>query len=122
MTKMTGGILSCALGLWSGTAIADTYIVNGDGSADFLTITAAVVAAQDGDVILVHAGLYEEGPISLLGKRVVINGVLGGVDSVKERPSSWPQNTNTHNRAGPNSMPLRWPMWQLKAAAAAASY
>lgn len=85
MTKMTGGLLSCALCFSSGTALADTYTVNGDGSADFLTITAAVAAAQDGDVILVNAGLYEEGPISLLGKRIVINGVLGGVDSVKVR-------------------------------------
>ncbi len=40
--------------------LTDTIIVDKDGSGDYTTIAAAVKAAETGDTILVHQGLYEE--------------------------------------------------------------
>lgn len=43
--------------------LSDTIIVDKDGSGDYTTITAAVKAAESGDTIVVHPGLYEEDAI-----------------------------------------------------------
>ncbi|MFO8077219.1 MAG: NosD domain-containing protein [Thermoplasmatota archaeon] len=52
---------------------AKTIIVDGDGSGDYLTITAAVQAAQQGDTILVREGVYEETEI-LIDKTITLTG------------------------------------------------
>lgn len=52
---------------------AKTIIVDNDGSGDYTTITAAVNAAQQGDTILVHNGVYEETEI-LIDKTITLTG------------------------------------------------
>ncbi len=41
-------------------ALSATWVVDGAGGGDFLTIQAAVDAAGPGDSVLVRAGLYQE--------------------------------------------------------------
>lgn len=48
--------------------------VNPDGTADHSTIQAAVAAASDGDIIIVHAGTYTES-VKATNKKVYIIGV-----------------------------------------------
>ncbi|HMA83529.1 MAG TPA: right-handed parallel beta-helix repeat-containing protein [Candidatus Thermoplasmatota archaeon] len=52
---------------------AKTIIVDKDGSGDYTTITAAVDAAQPGDTIFVHDGVYEETEI-LIDKTITLTG------------------------------------------------
>ena len=76
-----------SVGLSSGLAFADTLTVDDDGGADFTSITAAVNFASTGDTILVNAGLYEEGPISFLGKTQVLLSILFGRKQIIQWPS-----------------------------------
>ena len=62
----------------------DTIIVDQDGLGDFTTIKAAVNAAQSGDIILIHSGIFEEEDIfintslSITGEDVLTTIVSGG--------------------------------------------
>ena len=49
-----------SLWMWSGVAGAEVLRVEQDGSGDFTSINSAMGAAEDGDVIQVGAGVYEE--------------------------------------------------------------
>lgn len=77
-------VIACLLGA-AATAGADTLTVRQDGSGDFLTIGAAVVAAVTGDLIDIGPGTYYEQvvvakSISLVGagaSSTVIDGSLG---------------------------------------------
>ena len=52
---------------------AGVLVVDSDGSGDFTTVSAAVLAAQDGDTILVHEGNYvEAAPVVINGKPLSI--------------------------------------------------
>jgi len=44
---------------------SNTIIVDIDGSGDYTSITAAVAAANNGDTILVHNGVYQETDIEI---------------------------------------------------------
>jgi hypothetical protein len=52
--------LMCILVLGSGMALATTHFVTPNGTGDYLTIGAAVAAANDGDTVLVGPGNYGE--------------------------------------------------------------
>lgn len=73
---LAGGVVAGAMQL-IGPA---THVVSSDGSGDFLTISAAVDAAEDGDRILVKPGRYPE-TVELIGKDVEIRGD-GPIDTV----------------------------------------
>jgi len=53
------------------SAFAAEYQVKQDGTGDFTTIQAAIDAAQDGDVIVVHPGTYYEN-IRFDGKNITL--------------------------------------------------
>lgn len=53
-----------------------SFRVAGDGSGDFITISEAVAAAQDGDTILVAPGKYSEGFI--IDKDITLRGQVKG--------------------------------------------
>jgi hypothetical protein len=54
---------------------AGVLVVDADGGGDFTTLSAAVAAAVDGDMILVHDGDYvEPAPIVIDGKALTIAG------------------------------------------------
>jgi len=60
--------------LLTSTALADTWIVDDDGKADFDNIYLAVAAASDGDVILVMEGTYYASYINPHGKAILVEG------------------------------------------------
>jgi len=66
---LTAGLLLTA------TNVFAQITVEQDGSGDHTTITAAINAAEDGDLILIGPGTYAEGPISFLGKELTLDGV-----------------------------------------------
>ena len=66
---ITAGLLLTA------TNVFAQITVEQDGSGDHTTITAAINAAEDGDLILIGPGTYAEGPISFLGKELTLDGV-----------------------------------------------
>ena len=69
-------------------AIADVIIVNGDGTADFITIQDAIDFALPGDEVLVEPGAYPE-TIDFLGKGIVVRSVLGpDFTSIKAPPET----------------------------------
>jgi len=55
---------------------ANTITVNLDGSADYLTIQDGIYAAEDGDIVLVWPGVYEE-EVNFLGKAITVRGTDG---------------------------------------------
>lgn len=55
---------------------AATIIVNYDGTGDYLTIQEAIVAADNGDTVLVRPGVYEE-EVNFLGKAITVQGMDG---------------------------------------------
>lgn len=52
-------------------ALAAEYQVKGDGTGDFQTIQEAIYAAADGDVVIVHPGMYYEN-IRFEGKNITL--------------------------------------------------
>ncbi len=61
-------------------AVADTYLVEPDGTGDFPTIQAAIDAAIDGDIIELADGIfYEDGnrDLDFLGKAITVRSVSG---------------------------------------------
>lgn len=72
---MRAFILSCAVLLGTGAAIAETYTVRPDGTGDFPTIQAAVDAAVHGDIIEMTDGTFTgEGnrDVTYNGKGIII--------------------------------------------------
>jgi hypothetical protein len=59
-TLITAIAISLLAGSAVGVAAEVTHVVAQDGSGDFTTISDAVVAAQDGDTIMVRPGTYTE--------------------------------------------------------------
>ena len=57
-TAQSIGIVAALLLLISCAALADTYVVNAEGTGDFVTIQEAVDAADDGDIIELANGAY----------------------------------------------------------------
>jgi hypothetical protein len=51
-------LLSVTVLALAGTTLAETYVVNPDGTGDFPTIQAAVDAAQDGDIVELTDGMF----------------------------------------------------------------
>ncbi|MCX5752279.1 MAG: S8 family serine peptidase, partial [Candidatus Krumholzibacteria bacterium] len=72
---LNGGSQKVSL-IVSGAAKNHLWHVYEDGSGDAPTITAAVEAADDGDSIFVHQGIYHEAGISV-SKTLIIAGVDG---------------------------------------------
>jgi len=70
----------CAVVLTS-IAVADTWIVDDDGQADFSTIQSAVEFANDGDEIYVMPGMYTASQssyvVNLLGKAIWLHSAMG---------------------------------------------
>ncbi|GJM23098.1 MAG: hypothetical protein DHS20C15_30130 [Planctomycetota bacterium] len=64
LTSFLIGALSSAL------LAADVLVVRDDGGGDFVSLEAAVLAAQDGDVLLLHGDFATETP-TLIGKSLV---------------------------------------------------
>ena len=60
--------------LQEAVAAFHTWHVNSDGTGDYTTISAAVSAASDGDIIIVHPATYTES-VHAYGKKVHIKGV-----------------------------------------------
>ena len=60
-----------------------TYHVCQEGSGDYLTISIAIFAAQDGDTLIVHPGIYYEN-INFEGKNIVLTS-LYGIESYDRR-------------------------------------
>jgi hypothetical protein len=74
---MRGPIVSVfAFALLSTSALGGVITVDDDGGADFLDLPPAVAAAQDGDTILVHPGLYSA--FALHAKPLTILGLASG--------------------------------------------
>ena len=69
-------------------AQADVLVVDDDGGADHTEIRAAVLAAQDGDLILVRAGTYER--VVVDGKELSIVGLEDGVVITGDYPAEAP--------------------------------
>jgi hypothetical protein len=69
-------VLAVAIGLAT-AAVGETWTVDDDWVADFYSIQDAIIAASDGDVIIVEPGVY--GPFAMYGKKVrlVANGATG---------------------------------------------
>ena len=68
MKKLIIILLCLAL---AGSSYAATIIVKTDGSGDYSTIQAAIDDSNDGDVIIVQPGLYDEN-INFLGKNITV--------------------------------------------------
>ena len=86
--SVRGVLLSLLLGV---SASAATWHVDDDGAdhdgADFVSIQAAIDAAGDGDVIVVHPGLYVADPgasevVDTLGKKVNIQSSGGHENTI----------------------------------------
>lgn len=71
---------------WAPSLQADTLYVQQDGSGQFTTIEAALVAAADGDVILVGQGTYHESP--LVNKSVTIKSETGCLTTILDGDDS----------------------------------
>lgn len=61
----------------TGSVCADTFVVNPDGSGDYLTITSAVTWAPDGSTIAIADGDYSEA-ITLVGRTLTLEPLLEG--------------------------------------------
>jgi hypothetical protein len=73
---------------------AETWVVDRNGKADFISIQEAIHFSSNGDFIIVHEGVYEE-QIDFLGKEITVegasrestiingNGMLGSVVTFK---------------------------------------
>lgn len=73
--------IALALFLASPAALATTWTVDDSGGADFTTISAAIAAAVDGDVIVVRPGSYSA--FDVIDEHLVIRGDgTGDVDVV----------------------------------------
>ena len=59
------------LGMWCTAAAGRTIYVDDDGTADFNSIQAAINDANDGDIIIVKAGLYPES-VQFHGKNITL--------------------------------------------------
>ncbi len=68
------GLLLCCAALLPTPGFGATYQVNQDGSGDSTTIQAAIDAAVNGDVIVVHPGTYYEN-IHFDGKNITLRSV-----------------------------------------------
>lgn len=68
--------IALALFLASPAALATTWTVDDSGGADFTTISAAIAAAVDGDVIVVRPGSYSA--FDVVGKSLVVRAESGG--------------------------------------------
>ncbi|MGA1224696.1 MAG: hypothetical protein ACO31E_09035, partial [Phycisphaerales bacterium] len=66
------------------SASAAILTVNPDGSAAFTSIGAALTAAQNGDVILISPGSYNES-VSTGGKNVTLRGANGATQTSLDR-------------------------------------
>ncbi len=81
-------VLACVLA--APLAQADIFVVDVGGGGDFTTLTAAVSAAGQGDVILVKSGFYAEpAPVVIDNKRLSIIGdepFAAGAPSVEIQP------------------------------------
>jgi hypothetical protein len=74
---MRGPIVSVfSIALLSTSALGGVITVDDSGGADFLDLPPAVAAAQDGDTILVHPGLYSA--FALQAKSLTILGLASG--------------------------------------------
>ena len=62
--------------LQTSVALAETWVVDDDGKADFNNIQDAINASSDGDEVSVREGLYYEYNINTLGKSIVIEGAI----------------------------------------------
>jgi hypothetical protein len=72
--KMLARVATIAL-LATGSAPAGVIVVDAAGGGDFTTLTAAVAAAVDGDLLLVRDGTYAEpAPVVIDGKALTITG------------------------------------------------
>ncbi len=74
----------CSTSNPAGPSPSQTFLVDGDGGGDFLTIQAALNASSDGDTVLIAPGTYE-GPGNrnlVFGSGVVVLKGTGGRDDV----------------------------------------
>ncbi len=72
MLQLPTRLIAC-LALAAGTPLASAqsvFVVDATGGADFLTIREGVLAAMDGDTLLVRSGSY--GPVTINGKGLSI--------------------------------------------------
>jgi len=51
MTRLSSVLIGLMAVLIAAPSVADTFIVRPDGTGDYATIQAAVIASQDGDII-----------------------------------------------------------------------
>ena len=74
--RMLAVLAAIVWGLCAG-ALAEGRVLVADctGGGDYISVTAAVEAAQDGDVVLVMPGVYEDECVRAWGKRISIIGV-----------------------------------------------
>jgi hypothetical protein len=73
-------LLSCGILAFAAAALAETYVVNPEGTADFPTIQAAVDYVQDGDIIELTDGVFRGSgnrDIWFLGKSIVLRSQSG---------------------------------------------
>jgi len=68
--------VACVLTLLAPAVLAEVLSVSSDGTGDFVSLEAAVLAAQDGDVLLLHGDFATETP-SFVGKSLVFVGEAG---------------------------------------------
>lgn len=77
------GVLLVSLSL-AGSAGAATYLVRPDGTGDFPTVQAALVAAAGGDTVLLADGVFTgmgNRDLSLLGKAITLASQSGSADA-----------------------------------------
>jgi parallel beta-helix repeat protein len=76
MGKKYGILIICAAILFlcfTGTASAETWYVDDDGGADFMSIQDAINNASVGDTIIVYSGIYYENVV--VNKLVILKGI-----------------------------------------------
>ena len=77
-------LLSSVVLVFAAAALAETYVVNPEGTGDFPTIQAAIDAAVDGDIIELADGVFRgvgNRDIEYLGKSITVRSQSGSAEA-----------------------------------------